>query len=361
MRPDPEGEPPVQEIQTEALEPALARFAGRPAHLHLETTAGAYTAGGFGAFARNLRVDVRQAVVRGRDGRFRAGIQTAEGWIYAEGLTHWELDAEGRLLLAGYDPEGRVTVVCTLSPRALQTVSPPRRLSPAARPPAAQPVPPPTQERALLVVLAHPDDETFGSGGTVALYAQAGVPITVAIATRGEMGRNMGKPFFATRETLHALRERELEAACAALGVGDLRLLGCWDKTTEFMDEQLLAAQVQGLLREVRPTLLLTFHPEFGGHPDHCAIGAATLAAVRRLPAAERPRVDCLVHPRHAGEHNLPLCPVDIRPVRQIKEEAVRAHRSQSEGMLDRAATRPEEAELRRRFLETEYYTPVTP
>jgi len=344
----------LEQITQDALEPILARFVDRAAYLHLETTAGAYTEGGFGAFARNLRLHVRRAAVRGEQGRFRAGLQTEDGWIYAEGLTHWEVDPEGRLLMAGYDGEGRVTVVCELSAEPLPMHPRPLRLTPAAAPPAVPPTTPPTPERAVLVVLAHPDDETFGSGGTIALYTQAGVPVTCAIGTRGEMGRNMGKPFFATRETLYPLRERELEAACAVLGVADLRLLGCWDKTTEFMDAEELAGRVADLLREIRPTLLITFHPQYGGHPDHCAIGAAALAAARRLPAGERPRVHCLVHPRVAQKNGLALETVDIRPVQAIKEAAVRAHRSQSEGMLERLT--PEEIEQRRRFLETEHY-----
>lgn len=57
-------------------------------------------------------------------------------------------------------------------------------------------------ESHVLVVMAHPDDETFAVGGTIALYTQAGVPVTYACATGGEMGRRMGKPAFTNREQL---------------------------------------------------------------------------------------------------------------------------------------------------------------
>jgi len=340
-----------------AVEAALARLVGRTAYVHLETTAGAYTEGGFGAFLRNAPVDLRRAALRG-EGPFRAGLEIAEGWIYAEGLTDWELDAEGRVLLAGHDAEGRVTVLCELSATPFPAQGRPRRLAPAAAPPQLG-VTAPSAERAVLVVHAHPDDETFGCGGTIALYAQAGVPVTVAIATGGEMGRNMGKPPFATRETLRALRERELDAACAVLGVHDLRLLGVWDKTTEFADPAALVASVAALLAEVRPSLLLTSHPLYGRHPDHCAIAEAALAAVRALPPERRPAIHGYIAGPVAERHGLELHTLDVRPVLQIKEAAVRAHRSQSEAMLTRLSG--EDLARRRERIATERYVVLEP
>jgi hypothetical protein len=106
----------VQPITPEAVEPVLQRFVGRTVYLHLETTAGAYTAGGYGAFIRNAAVRPVRAAIRGT-GPYRAGIETEDGWVYAEGLTDWEVDGEGRLLLAGHDAEGRLTVACELSTR----------------------------------------------------------------------------------------------------------------------------------------------------------------------------------------------------------------------------------------------------
>ena len=91
-------------------------------------------------------------------------------------------------------------------------------------------------ERHVLAVYPHPDDETFGKAGTIALYTRAGTPVTLICGTLGQMGRNMGKPFFATRETLPIIREKELRDACSILGIKDLRLLGLRDKTVEFED-----------------------------------------------------------------------------------------------------------------------------
>lgn len=102
----------------EAIEPArvqraLQAFVGAPVYLHLETTHGAYTRGGFGAFARNVQVQLEDAALRGA-GPFRAGLRVAGGWVYAEGLTHWQ-EEPGRLILEGHDDEGRLTVVLELS------------------------------------------------------------------------------------------------------------------------------------------------------------------------------------------------------------------------------------------------------
>lgn len=160
----------------------------------------------------------------------------------------------------------------------------------------------------------------------------------------------MGKPAFASRESLAALRVAELTAACAALGVRDLRLLGVWDKTSEFRDPERLADRVAELLSTLRPTLVITSHPLHGGHPDHCAAGEATIRAVRRLPAAERPHVLCMVSPRVAEAEGLVLRTVDVTgPRAEAKLAATRAHRSQSEAMLQRLEANPLEAEERRR------------
>ncbi|MEH7664522.1 PIG-L family deacetylase, partial [Bacillus velezensis] len=77
----------------------------------------------------------------------------------------------------------------------------------------------------VLVILPHPDDESYGVAGLIALHRQKDIPVTYACATLGEMGRNMGDPFFANRETLPLLRKQELIDACKAMDVTDLRML----------------------------------------------------------------------------------------------------------------------------------------
>jgi LmbE family N-acetylglucosaminyl deacetylase len=70
----------------------------------------------------------------------------------------------------------------------------------------------------LLAVLAHPDDEVFRCGGTLALLVRRGVRVHLLTATRGEAG-SCGDPPLCTPEELPALRKRELRCACAALGI----------------------------------------------------------------------------------------------------------------------------------------------
>jgi hypothetical protein len=113
----------VKPINPSEVQAALQRFVGRPVYLHLETTNGAYAgertisqeAMAVCAFVRNAQVRIERATLAG-SGPFRAGLQIEHGWIFAEGLTDWELDGEGRLLLAGHDPEGRLAVALELSP-----------------------------------------------------------------------------------------------------------------------------------------------------------------------------------------------------------------------------------------------------
>lgn len=89
-------------------------------------------------------------------------------------------------------------------------------------------------ERHVLMIFPHPDDETFSSAGTIASYIENGVPVTYACLTLGQMGRNLGNPPFATRESLPYIREKELEDAMKVIGITDLRKMGLRDKTVEF-------------------------------------------------------------------------------------------------------------------------------
>lgn len=192
-------------------------------------------------------------------------------------------------------------------------------------------------ERHVLVVLPHPDDESFGSGGTIALHRAAGTPVTYLCGTKGEMGRNMGKPFFANRETLASYRVKELQDACAALGIEDLRFMGLRDKTIEFEDPEWVADQIEAVIRELNPSLVITHYPGHGVHPDHDALGLATIIAVKRLPEAQRPKVHCHAITKNRVEAlGEPDVIVDISAVVEKKIAALRAHRSQTEAMFQK-------------------------
>lgn len=195
------------------------------------------------------------------------------------------------------------------------------------------------KERHVLVVFPHPDDEAFGVSGTIASHVNMGTPVTYACLTLGEMGRNMGNPPFANRETLSIIRKQELKEAARVLGINDLRMLGFRDKTVEFEDENRLTNLMSSLITELDPSLVITFYPGYSVHPDHEATGAAVVRAVEQIPGAERPRLHCVAFSRNCVEELGPPDIVhDISSVADVKLEAIRAHRSQTELMLEEMA-----------------------
>lgn len=191
----------------------------------------------------------------------------------------------------------------------------------------------------VLVVFPHPDDETFGCGGTIAKFTNSGVPVTYVCGTLGQMGRNMGKPLFATRESLATIREAELDKACKTLGIQSLIKLGLRDKTIEFEDREPLIDRIEQIVRKVRPSLVLTHFPGYAVHPDHNALGELTIRALTRLSVQERPMVYAHAFARDCQNVLGPPDIVnDISAVADIKLSAIRAHRSQTQVILPRAA-----------------------
>jgi len=143
----------------------------------------------------------------------------------------------------------------------------------------------------LLAVLAHPDDESFGIGGTLALYAQRGVAVHLVCATRGEAG-TVGVEFLHGYDSIADRRIAELQCAADKLGLAGVHLLDYRDSgmpgSADNHHLQALAAapleEVTGRIveqiRRLAPQVVVTFDP-IGGykHPDHIAIHQATLRA----------------------------------------------------------------------------------
>lgn len=161
------------------------------------------------------------------------------------------------------------------------------------------------QTERLLVVVAHPDDETFGCGSFLAYAADRGVEITVACATRGEAGEPAPGSGLST-DDLPAAREAELRAAAELLGVHRVEL---FDWVDSGMDGDpapgtLCAAPlddvvdtIAALVDRLRPATVLTLDAS-DGHRDHVWIRDATLAAVDRAAwNPERVYLHCL--PQH--------------------------------------------------------------
>jgi len=130
----------------------------------------------------------------------------------------------------------------------------------------------------ILAIFAHPDDE-IGAGSTLAHYAGAGVRIVLACASRGEAATIYCEEC-ATRENLAEVRTRELECACAHLGVAELRWLDWPDGGIQALPRDEAVSQVVAIIREVRPRVIIT-HPENGlyPHPDHLAVWEIVRAA----------------------------------------------------------------------------------
>ncbi|WP_282062011.1 bacillithiol biosynthesis deacetylase BshB2 [Bacillus pumilus] len=187
----------------------------------------------------------------------------------------------------------------------------------------------------VLVMLPHPDDESFGVAGLIAQSRKRGIPVTYACGTLGEMGRNMGSPTYANRETLPELRKQELINACKEMDMTDLRMLGLRDKTLEFEDDEYLADMMETIIDEVKPTLIVTFYPGHGVHPDHDATGEAVIRALYRKKKEDRPVTYCMAITKNREEvlGNADIT-IDITDVADIKLNALRAHRTQTEGML---------------------------
>ena len=145
--------------------------------------------------------------------------------------------------------------------------------------------------RRLLAVVAHPDDETFGSGGVLAKYAAEGAQVFLLCATRGEVGE-ISDPALATRDNLGQVREQELRSACDVLGIEQPLFLGYRDSGMDGAPEnedpkafcRASEAEVTGkiveVVRKLRPHVLMTFDRTGGyGHPDHILVHRATGSA----------------------------------------------------------------------------------
>jgi LmbE family N-acetylglucosaminyl deacetylase len=139
--------------------------------------------------------------------------------------------------------------------------------------------------RRLLAVLAHPDDESLGVGGTLAKYAAEGADVFLLTATRGDGGRFCGHRCGDERHpgplALGNIRERELRAAATVLGVREVSLLEYHDQHLDRADPREAVGRIATHLRRFRPDVVVTFGPEGAyGHPDHIAISQFTTAAI---------------------------------------------------------------------------------
>jgi LmbE family N-acetylglucosaminyl deacetylase len=173
--------------------------------------------------------------------------------------------------------------------------------------------------KTLLAVLAHPDDESFGMGGTLALYASRGVNVYLICATRGEVGaadEEHLKGFVSIAE----MRESELRCAASILGLKGVFFLGYRDSgmpgslDNQHPEAQIrqpveeVAGRIDKYIRELKPEIVLTFDP-IGGyhHPDHIHIQLATTLAFEKAGDADfHPEAGTPFSPSALYYHTIP-------------------------------------------------------
>ena len=162
----------------------------------------------------------------------------------------------------------------------------------------------------VLAVFAHPDDEGFGCGGTLAALVAGGHRVTLICATNGDVGE-ISDPALATRETLPSVRQGELRAAMDLTGILDVRFLNYRDSGMPGWEDnehprslfqapaETVVEQVEAVIRELQPDLVITHDPTGGyGHPDHVTICQRTEAAVERCRDENGPLLYYVCFPR---------------------------------------------------------------
>lgn len=199
--------------------------------------------------------------------------------------------------------------------------------------------------RKILLVFAHPDDESFATGGTIVKYSSiANTEIHLLCATRGEAGQT-GHPSICTKEDLPYVREKELQKAANILGIDHIRLLAHRDGTLDKIPTEILAQEIKEYIDDFHPQIVITFPPHgISGHPDHIAIQKATMAAVKE--ASIVPYLYYITIPESwVGKRTSPPYSDPDESIHAVIEcaeykdqvaEALRAHRTQNKS-VDRA------------------------
>ena len=160
----------------------------------------------------------------------------------------------------------------------------------------------------VLAVFAHPDDEGFGCGGTLAMLVARGARITLVCATNGDVGE-ISDPSLATPETLADVRQEELRQAMNVTGVRDIRFLGYRDSGMAGTEENnhpgslyqaepdTVIERLVEIFESVSPDIVFTHDPSGGyGHPDHIAVYERTSRAFSQALKSAAPKSPLLYH-----------------------------------------------------------------
>jgi LmbE family N-acetylglucosaminyl deacetylase len=191
----------------------------------------------------------------------------------------------------------------------------------------------------IAAILAHPDDESVGCAGALALAYDADVETSLLLVTRGEAGTPDGEP----DATFAGTREAEMIGAAKAIGLDEVTILdGYADGGVADAPFEQLVEDIAAWLAQRRPQAVITFGPHgVTGHPDHIAVGSATRWAVERLSEEGlAPNAVYVITPvLDPGGHRYDLSPeeqavthrIDITAVAGRKLEALESHRSQAD------------------------------
>jgi LmbE family N-acetylglucosaminyl deacetylase len=197
-------------------------------------------------------------------------------------------------------------------------------------------------KRSILLVFAHPDDESFGLSGTILKYTRRGIPVDLICATKGERGLRLDVPADVDTGTA---REAELRCAAAILGIRDIYFLGYIDADVNKAPIDEIANKVLGIMQKVRPAVVITFGPDgVSRHPDHIALGKAATKAYKKLAEGDGhpPKLYYVTLPAslvpNADELGIVTRPdnevtttIDITGFLDLKIQALSCHRSQQD------------------------------
>lgn len=192
----------------------------------------------------------------------------------------------------------------------------------------------------MLVILAHPDDESFAVGGTLAKYAHQGIQVVLLTATRGEAGIPGTKP-----EAAGEIRELELLRAAKHLGI-EVYFLDYQDGELSTADPEKLLAHIACWIDTVQPQVILTFGPDgVSGHPDHVTISHIVTQTVEQffkdvcllyIAPSEATVLGCGVSTSSMSPDE-PLISVDISDYKLEKIRAIQSHVSQHPPLVGKA------------------------
>jgi len=190
----------------------------------------------------------------------------------------------------------------------------------------------------LVCIFAHPDDEAFGPGGTIAKFAQTR-DVYILCATRGEVGKYKGRK---GKRNMADIRARELRRSAKILGVEGVFFLGFKDGALSNNLYHDIAHKIEKILKKLRPDTILTYEPHgISGHLDHIAMSFISSYVYERLPFVKKLMQYCVLDTPSRRKRKYFVClppgykkseidfASNVRGVWDLKVKAIMQHHSQ--------------------------------